>query len=96
MTEPERQALRQAISDARRAETGAWYCEQCAAPMTLSVKPSNQFRKRFCSSRCRTYHWYRHSERGRAAMRAKKQRVYARGGGIAAQRARFAEEVAAR
>lgn len=82
MTEPERQALRHAISEARRAlvaETTALECEQCAAPMPGA--PSN---KRFCGGRCRTYWWYRNTERGRAALRAKKRRVYARGGGIAA------------
>lgn len=95
MTEPERQALRLALDVAKRvqlAEGQPLACEQCGA--TMELHPHGRA-KRFCGNRCRTYAWYRNTERGRAAARAKKRRVYARGGGIKAQRARQRAEVAA-
>jgi hypothetical protein len=60
--------------------------------------PANPSRpaKRFCCDRCRKYAWYRETEKGREENRKRKRRAYARGGGIAAQRARQREEIKAR
>lgn len=83
MTPDERHALRVAIDAAKRSLVSLCGC--CNEPM--APHPNGQT-KRFCSKNCRVRAWYRDTERGQVAARAKKRRVYARGGGIAAQRAR--------
>ena len=65
MTERERRALREALDAARREQVAAELATRCARCETpLEPRP----RKRFCSTRCRTYAWYHGTERGRQAF----------------------------
>ncbi len=69
MTEAERQAIRAAISEARRARVKG--CAYCGADLD-GIQPKRPNR-RFCSEMHRKLAWYRDTPQGRAYELAKRR-----------------------
>ena len=71
MTEPERRALRAAISEERRRRIAVSCCAYCGEDLT-GIKPYRPTR-RFCSEMHRKLSWYRDTPQGRAYELAKRR-----------------------